>query len=190
LPDGVELRSIFKVAPFAQPLPLRQSEMKIGFVEARTPLVILLELVIEPQPIGRRLQLGISLIADIPSRKQPGYLVNHGFDVVVVDGEPLVNPSDSMIDAVQAWNFYEMNEQAWDDIEAGNLEKAKTRLSRLTNRLREAGHTKMAQKVATESKMLMATGKMTAAGRKTLKFGTRSLVAETTRFNEMVDGQM
>ena len=34
----------------------------------------------------------------------------------------------------QAWNFHQMNDNVWNDIEQGNMHRAKTRMRRLTQR--------------------------------------------------------
>ena len=74
-----------------------------------------------------------------------------------------------------------MNEKAWDDIEAGNFNRAQTRLRSLSTRLFEAGHSGLAEQILNESERLTAFTTVSLEGRKKLKFGTRALVTRTVR---------
>jgi hypothetical protein len=84
-----------------------------------------------------------------------------------------------LTDAVQALNFYRLNEKVWEEIEDGDLSKATTRMRRLTTRLLEAGHTQLAQQAYAESERLSNMGSLSHEGRKRLKYGTRSLLTQT-----------
>jgi hypothetical protein len=60
-------------------------------------------------------------------------------------------------------------------------------MRRLTQRLMEAGHTKMAQQLRAETERLSAGVGVSSEGRKTLTFATRSLVTQTVRLRTIDD---
>ncbi|MCI0398076.1 MAG: VWA domain-containing protein [Chloroflexi bacterium] len=182
-PVGVRLKSGFKVAPYAQPLAMESNSYKLGSLEAQSPLSVLLEFNIEPQLPGRKIHLPLNLTTDIPSRQLRNYAQEHGYELSVVVEDPVFDPPPSLLDAVQALNFYRMNEQVWEDVEAGNVDLATKRMRRLTTRLLEAGHTNLAQQAYTETERLATMGSLSLEGRKRLKYGTRSLITQTIKLD-------
>jgi hypothetical protein len=76
-----------------------------------------------------------------------------------------------------------MNEKVWDEVEAGQLQAATERLRRLTTRLLESGHSRLAQQAYAETERLATMGTLSLEGRKKLKYGTRSLLSRTISLN-------
>ncbi len=178
-PMGINLKSGFKVAPFAQPLTNDSNTCRLGAVEGRSPLSILLEFTIEPQLPGRNINLPLNLAGDIPTHSVQNYISKQSYDFSVVTDEPRINPPKALTDAVQALNFYRLNEKVWEEIEDGDLPRATNRMRRLTTRLLEAGHTQLAQQAYSEAERLANIGSLSHEGRKRLKYGTRSLINQT-----------
>jgi Ca-activated chloride channel family protein len=178
-PPDIKLASAFRVAPTAQPLSLNRHELRLGGVEGRSPLSVLLEFTIEPQRPGQVVPLPIIIAADIPSSRERDYGIRRFHEVSVVVQAPEDDPPESLVAAVRAWNFHQMNEKVWSDLDAGNVNQAETRMRRLTTRLAEAGHTGLARQLREESLKLSNQGSVSPEGRKRLKFGTRSLVSQT-----------
>lgn len=178
-PMGVHLKTGFKVAPFAQPLAIESDNYRLGAVEGTTPLSVLLEFTIEPQLPGRNITLPLNLTSDIPAYNVQNYVFKQKFELAVVTDEPRINPPKALTDAVQALNFYRLNERVWEDVEGGDLTQATTRMRRLTTRLLEAGHTQLAQQAYAEGERLASMGTLSLEGRKRLKYGTRSLLTQT-----------
>ncbi|MFN2221668.1 MAG: VWA domain-containing protein [Chloroflexota bacterium] len=186
-PNGFNLISAFRVAPTAQPLGVNGDYLRLGNVEGRVPLTFLLEFSVEPRASATKLPLEFELSADIPSQSIRNHRVKVQHELLIVDGEAQGDPPQNLVAAVQAWNFHQMNDNLWDDIEQGNLQRAKTRMSKLTQRLMEAGHTKLAQQLRTETERLSAGVGVSSEGRKTLTFATRSLVTQTVRLRTIDD---
>lgn len=183
-PMGINLKSGFKVAPFAQPLTTEASNYRLGALEGRSPLSVLLEFTIEPQLPGRNISLPLHLTSDIPAYSVQNYISKKNYELAVVTDEPRINPPKALTDAVQALNLYRLNEKVWDEVEVGNLPQATTRMRRLTTRLLEAGHTQLAQQAYAESERLSSIGSLSEEGRKRLKYGTRSLITQTINLEE------
>ena len=88
-------------------------------------------------------------------------------------------PPDEIIEAVRAMNMYRMNEKVWQEVEAGRLDAATTRMQHLSTRLLEAGETALAHQAQQEMERIAHAGTMSLAGRKKLKYGTRALIDKT-----------
>lgn len=178
-PPDIKLTKAFRASPTAQPLTVNQHELRLGSVEGRTPLSVLLEFSINAKRAGQLVPLPIILTVDIPSNRLRDQGVRKFHEVAVVAQATREEPSESLVAAVQAWNFYQMNEKVWSDLEAGDVHGAEIRMEHLTSRLAEAGHTDLARQLREESLRLLSQGEVSADGRKRLKFGTRSLVSQT-----------
>jgi hypothetical protein len=153
--------------------------MRLGSVEGRSPLSVLLEFSIDTKRAGQLVPLPIILTVDIPSNRLRDQGVRKFHEIAVVAQAEKEEPPESLVAAVQAWNFHQMNEKVWNDLEAGDVQAAEVRMERLTSRLAEAGHTDLARQLREESLRLASQGELSADGRKRLKFGTRSLVSQT-----------
>jgi Ca-activated chloride channel family protein len=167
----------FKLSPFAQPLSLVEKEIKLGNIEGRRPLSILLEFNIEPQPIETRLQIPLNFTADLPGQQK--YTFKHHHQLIVLEKAPAPEPVPDLIKAVRLLNMYRMNEKVLDDVEAGYLDMATRRMKHLSTRLLEMGQTKLAQQAHAEGERLSTMGDVSGEGRKKLKYGTRALLAQT-----------
>lgn len=178
-PMGITLKSGFKVAPFAQPIETDTKDFRLGAIEGRSPLSVLLEFTIEPQLPGRNINLPLNLTSDIPAYSVQNYVSKNSFELAVVSEEPRINPPPELANAVQALNLYRLNEKVWEEVEVGDLTQATTRMRRLTTRLLEAGHTQLAQQAYAETERLANMGTLSVEGRKRLKYGTRSLITQT-----------
>ncbi|MBP7999086.1 MAG: VWA domain-containing protein [Chloroflexi bacterium] len=184
-PEGVQVVSAFKTAPYAQPLSANSKGISLGALEGGYTLSILLELNVPPFPVGTTVQLPLGIIADIPQYQLQNHEISSVYTLHVVQGQPLVDPPVALVEAVQVLNLYRMSEKAWQEIETGHLDKATKRMERLTTRLFEAGYAQLAQNARTETDLLQKQGKLSVEGRKKLKYGTRALMTQkSTRTEE------
>jgi Ca-activated chloride channel family protein len=182
-PMGVNLKYGLKIAPYAQPLSLDSKLVKLGALEGQLPLSFLLEFIIEPQLPGRQLTLPVTLMANIPSHHLHDHTIRREHRLTVTAQDEALVPPSPLVDAVRVLNLYRMNEQVWDEVEAGQLQAATERLRRLTTRLLESGHSRLAQQAYAETERLATMGTLSLEGRKKLKYGTRSLLSRTINFN-------
>ena len=183
-PAGVLCSDAMKLSPFAQPLDCTGEQIAFGVVEGHQPLSALLEMKIKPQPVGQLLEIPLHFRADIPVEQLRDYAVDIQHTVKVVPGDPDMTPPPGVVRAVQMLNLHQMNEKAWSEAEAGQMDVATKRMQRLTSRLMAAGHTKLAQQAMTETQRLSRMGTVSPEGRKKMKYGTRSLISETVKFQK------
>jgi len=183
MPDGVTLSTVFKVAPVAQPLSLNGTTIRLGSTRVGDPSTYLLEFSIEIGNVGKNISIPISIIGDIPSKKVSGHQAQSSYILSVSDDVKDLDPPEELLAAVQVLNFYRMNEQAWEDIDAGNFQRAQTRFNLLSSRLIEAGQPELAGQIRGESEKMTSPSEVTMEGRKKLKYGTRSLMTQTVRLS-------
>lgn len=188
-PKGIVLQYGFKLVPFSQPLTPNPKEIKLGDMEGRSPLSFLLEFKIAPQPIETRITLPVTILANVASPHTQVRSFKQQVPLVVLSNPTPTEPSPTLVKAVNALNMYRMNEKVWEDVEAGQLEMATTRMRRLSTRLLEAGQAKLAQQANAEAERLLAMGEISAEGRKRLKYGTRAIMMQMVD-QEEAEGQV
>ena len=112
----------------------------------------------------------------MPSPQLHSQTFKHVHHFYVLPDLPNEMPAQNIIDAVRVMNMYRLNERVWQEVEAGHLEAASTRMRHLSTRLLEAGETALAQQAQQEMALIASGGTMSLAGRKKLKYGTRALI--------------
>ncbi|MCA9875596.1 MAG: VWA domain-containing protein [Anaerolineales bacterium] len=181
LPSQLTLQYGFKLLPFAQPLEASGSEIKLGNIEGKGALSFLLELTLQPQSHELRLSIPLELTADIPGRNLKDQTFKNPVQILVTANPLETAPPKDLVKAVRMLNMYRMNEKVWEEIEAGNVGVAATRMQHLTTRLLEAGEIKLAQQAHAETERLTRVGSLSPEGWKRLKYGTRAMIGETVR---------
>lgn len=175
-PPNVAVKAAFKVAPFAQALALEGQNCRMGPLETRTPLAVLLELLVEAPEAGTHVTLPFRIQADIPSRRISKHLFGREAQLEVVAQAADELPPKSVAEAVRALTLYRLNERAWQEVEQGGLGAATVHLTHLSERLDEVGQAALAAQARAEKERLLSRGELSAEGRKGLKYGTRALM--------------
>jgi Ca-activated chloride channel homolog len=177
----VTIKYGFKLEPFAQPLALDDEMLHLGNLEGQSPVSLLLELIIAPNSVETRINIPIEVVVDIPGPQlhTQTFKQNHCFYVLSGD-LPKEIPSNKIVEAVRVMNLYRMNETVWEEVEAGRLDVAATRMRHLSTRLLEAGETALAQQAQQEIERIVNAGTMSLTGRKKLKYGTRALIDKSS----------
>lgn len=182
LPPGLRCNEAIKLSPFSLPLDCTRHPIQLGAVEMRTPLMILLELVVQPQRAGANLTIALDFQADIPAVRVRARPFQYKETLSVIKNDPSISPPPTIVKAVQMLNLHRMSEKAWQEFEAGQTEAATRRMNVLTTRLLEAGHTELAEQAEMEKQRLSRLGTLSPEGRKRLKYGTRSLLTTAVSF--------
>ncbi len=183
----VDVKYGFKLEPFAQPLALDDEALHLGNLEGRTALSLLLELKIAPNEVETRINIPIEVVADIPGPQLSRQTFKHTHCIYVLSELPKEMPPDEIVDAVRVMNMYRMNEKVWQEVEAGRIDAAATRMQHLSTRLLEAGENALAQQAQREMARIANAGTMSLEGRKKLKYGTRALISKAKPKNEHND---
>ena len=183
MPSQISLKYGFKLLPFAQPLDSTGGEITLGNIEGKSALSFLLEMVLQPQQHETRINIPFEIMADIPGRSAKELSLKSQAQIIVTATPVEMPPPKDLVKAVRLLNMYRMNEKVWEEIEAGNVGVAATRLRHLTTRLLEAGEIRLAQQAHAETERLSTVGSMSAEGWKRLKYGTRAMIGETVRID-------
>jgi len=177
-PDGIEIRSMFKLMPFAQPVPHDEKPIRLGHLETRTPITILVELVVAPQLADIDLPISVEFHAEILHKNKKDYQQGNEYQLPVRLNAAQVDPSPEIIKAVRLFNLYQMNEKAWSEAEAGQFDMATARMQHISTRLLEAGENVLSQQALAETQRLAAMETVSEEGRKGLRYGTRALMQQ------------
>lgn len=180
-PSGVELLSVFKIAPYAQQFIPDGLDMRLGSVEIDSPLTLLFEFQVDIQNSEESFHLPLKFLSDIPSKHIKDYPIDYELEIPVAEEIDPIDPPYQLAEAVRALNLYRMNERIWQDIEEGDIPVATRRLQQFNTRLLEAGHSDLAEQVELETERLRSMGAMSESARKRLKYGTRTLITQTIR---------
>lgn len=176
-PARVALLDAFRLSPYAKPLSIAGEAISLGEIESKRGLAFLLEFMIEPQPIPTRMRIPLVLTAEIPGQKMQTLRENVQL-TLLSDIQP-ADPPEKVIRAVRLLTLYRLNEQAWQEADSGKVDQAAARMQHLSTRFLEVGELQLAQQAEQEARRLSVSGKLSAAGRKQLKYGTRTLMGKT-----------
>ena len=138
---------------------------------------MLLEFLVAPQTIARRLQLPIDIsFTPIDGAEKTAV----GVIPLMIEGESdlAAAPTVTLLEAARRLNLYRMQEKAWEDAESGKPGTAAARMRRLTSRYMETGDLRLARQAQLEAEQLARQGAISAEGHKLLKYGTRSLIGQ------------
>jgi Ca-activated chloride channel family protein len=175
--QNASLEDTFKLSPYIQRLDTSvPGELSLGPLEADRPLSALLQIIVGPQPPGRQRILQLEVSGDTPAVGQQGErlvreLWFHFAENLATESEVPAN----LVNALGKLAIFRMQEQAYEAIESGDTEKACKQLETVATRLLDLGELELANAARLEAGRLARTGSLSPAGRKKLKYGTRSL---------------
>ncbi|MBN1679060.1 MAG: VWA domain-containing protein [Anaerolineae bacterium] len=178
-PDAdVMMESTFKLHPSPQPISVRPQPIPIGSLEYNRPVSVLLQLQMPSSTSpGFRTVARLDVTGDILMADRMGYKVLSDISVEISDNPPPEEPPIAILDALGKLTLYRMQQRAEESIEKGNVAEATRRLENLATRLLAAGEDDLAHMAAAEARRVANTNMLSEEGRKTLKFGTRMLLA-------------
>jgi len=175
---GVKLKSAFRLQPETSPLNC-ENPLRMGQILNSKSLSVLLEFLIEPMDdniqqlavIDGNLQVTISgLQGQVPS------LPIHVSLPVSKDLESRDAPPATIVKALSRLLFYNMQEKARKELDAGNYKKATEYLQRLAANLLAQGERSLANTIMLEIKNIETDKAFSEEGIKQIKYGTRALL--------------
>jgi Ca-activated chloride channel family protein len=176
-PD-IQLESAFKLSPQPQPLPMDQGYIPVGSLQANRVVSILFQIQI-PASIknGFRSFARLVVNGDILDNSFQKYQTLSDVSLEVSDNPPVEDPPVAILDALGKLTLYRMQERAQAALDNGNIEEATRRLENLATRLLAMGEQELASEARSEAKRVAHTSAFSDAGRKSLKYQTRHLLA-------------
>jgi len=178
---GIQMGSMFKLAPTPQPLTADRDVYHVGTLAERQALELLLELVVQPHPPGRHGLFELNLAAEVRGFSRSTFQTTCHLGLTFSATAPQENPPATLVEALGQLSLYYMHERSIQDVERGQTQLATRRLQALARRLGDLGQTALAQTALAEADRLQKTGSLSEEGRKRLKYGTRALIGTALR---------
>jgi len=178
-PDAdIALESAFKLHPSPQPIEIHPQPILLGTLEISRSVSVLVQLQIPPSPRSAfRTVARLDVTGDILGAERQGYKVLSDISVEISEHPAPEEPPPAILDALGKLTLYRMQQRAEEAITRGNIAEATRRLENLATRLLAAGQENLAQMAIVEARRVASTNMLSEEGRKTLKFGTRMLLA-------------
>lgn len=178
-PDAdVVLESVFKLQPNPQPLDITPQPIPLGSLEFNRTLTCLIQLQMPPSTrTGFRTVARLDVTGNILVAERQGYKAVSDISVEIADNPPPEDPPPAILDSLGKLTLYRIQEKAQQSLAQGNVVEATRRLENLATRLLASGQDELAQMAIIEARRVASTSVLSEEGRKTLKFGTRMLLA-------------
>lgn len=179
-PDAdVQMESAFRLMPNAQPLDHKAQPIQLGTLEGSRAMKVLLQFQMPPAlKIGFRTVARLDVTGDILGKiDRFEYKAISDQSVEIAQDAPPEEPPMVILDALGKLTLYRMQQKAEQAITQGQVAEATRRLENLATRLLEQGQSELAEMARSEAQRVSQTRTLSEAGRKTLKFGTRLLLA-------------
>jgi len=175
--EGVSVKSAFRLTPYLIRLATDQDVISLGTLQTDGPLTLVLELVVHPRPAGAHRLVQLELVGDVPALERKGERLRQdltlSFTPQTPSAPPVVPPT--LLSALAKITIFQMQENAWKSLEKGDVAEATRRLEAMATRLLDLGEHQLARAALLEAGRLARSGHLSPAGRKTIKYGTRSL---------------
>jgi Ca-activated chloride channel family protein len=179
--EGVSVKNVFRLTPYLVHLALDQSMLALGALQSDGPVGLLLELVIPSHAAGLHRLVQFELTGDVPALERKGERLHQDLKLNFSTQAPNVPPSvpPAILSALAKVTIFQMQENAWKSLDKGDVVEATHRLETMATRLLDLGEHQLARAALLEAGRLSRSGHLSPAGRKTIKYGTRSLTLNT-----------
>lgn len=168
----VHLSAAFKAAPYMELLPYDEDDdqgVTLGSLTAEEPIVVILELVVDPLDKAQTLKL-LQLQVDA----EDAHLQQEVQIPVSLSPKEGDVPS-RLFNFLERISVFRLQEKAWIALEAGDAKQATSYLQAAATRLFDMGYGDLAESAMLEVGRMARGRTPTGRGRKKLRYGTRSL---------------
>lgn len=179
-PD-IKLESAFKLAPHPQPLPITDSYIQLGSLQANRLISVLFQFQMPASmALGFRSVARVVAGGDILTNHQQAFQSLSDLTIEVAENPPPEEPPIAILDALGKLTLYRMQERAQEALASGDVQEATKRLENLATRLLAMGEEELASQAQEEARRVAHTSNLSDKGRKTLKYQTRFLLLGPT----------
>ncbi len=177
LSPAVEIHYAFRLSPEPAKLPMTMP-LNLGNIQNDAGLTIVFELFVKKVPAqSSMILMDGTLRYEIPSRVIPTIRTPISISRPVAKADiPQKPPPQKIVQAMSRLTLYRMQEQAKQDLEAGNIEQATRRLRFLATHLLAQGESSLATTVLGEAGRIERNSSLSDEGEKRIKYGTRALL--------------
>ena len=171
--DGTRLKSAFKLSPYIERIPLETEALPLGSLQSDAAVSGIIELVVGPHEAGTHRLAQMELMGNIPSRQLYDAVLRQD---VTFEFDPNTPAPSHILSALAKVTIFQMQEGALKALEKGDVAGATHRLETMATRLLDMGEHQLARAALLEAGRLARSGSLSPAGRKAIKYGTRSLI--------------
>lgn len=175
-PD-IHIESAFRLAPNPQPVSINEGVLLMGSLQVGRPISVLLQLEVPPgQMPGARTIARFVAAGDVLANRIQRHQTVEELSLTFTQDPVQEDPPSAILDAIAKLTLYRMQERAQQALDKGDVRTATRRLENLATRLMEMGELELAAQAQIEAQQVSYTHSLSDAGRKTLKYQTRSLL--------------
>ncbi|NDJ52867.1 MAG: VWA domain-containing protein [Chloroflexi bacterium] len=178
-----DLQSVIRIAPMGMNLPTDEQPIPIGAIDALAGTTIMLQFHLNTGtdvPLGRQVIGRLDVRADVLTGESQQEIVSHNIVVNIKDEPVEEEPPGVLLEALSKVMLYKLQTRARTAIEDGNLPEATQKLEYLATRLFENGESELGEAAMNEARVVQQTAMLSDKGGKTMKYGTRALMAQET----------
>lgn len=182
LVQGVNPRAVWQVIPLIdnlgyQPISERDVHVPLGELESGQGRTLLIELLVDPRPVGQYRIGQAEATYDVPAMQMQGAKSRLDIMLTFTQDTSLIHQVHApVMNIVEKVSAFKLQTRALQDLQAGNVAAATQKLKSAVTRLLSQGEADLAQTMQQEITNLEQSGQMSSEGQKTVKFGTRKTV--------------
>jgi Ca-activated chloride channel homolog len=182
LVQGITPRAVWQVIPLIsnlgyRPVSDRDVSVPLGELETGSGRTVLIELLIDPRPVGQYRIGQVEVGYDVPVLNLQGERTRA--DVMMTfssDPAQTAQVNAPVMNIVEKVSAFKLQTRALQDLASGDVGGATQKLQSAVTRLLNQGEVELAQTMQQEISNLQQTGQISSEGQKTMKFGTRKTV--------------
>lgn len=179
--EGCALKSVYKLSPYLLQLNLEGDAFLLGALEVDRLLPVVMEFVIAPRPAGQHRLAQFELRAKVAALKKAQERLRRDLTLTFSSNPPDEAPPPALFGGLAKIAIFKMQDKALKSLEAGNVTESTHRLEMVATRLLDLGEQQLARATLLEAGRLARSGQLSPAGRKAIKYGTRSLTFSPTK---------
>jgi Ca-activated chloride channel family protein len=181
--EGIDLSYAFRLQPDPSPIPLKEMPLRLGTILQDASTQIIFEYIIQPKAVKSDLLtvLDGTLKVAIASQTMPVPGLKLLLRRPVSETPETEPPPTEIVQALSRLMLFRMQERARQEIENGHIDTATRHLKVLASNLLSQGERSLAQTILLEVDHLQKQSALSAEGSKKMNYGTRALVAVSSK---------
>ena len=182
LVQGITPRAVWQVFPLIsnlgyRPVSDRDVVVPLGELEGGAGRSLLIELLVDPRPVGQY-RIGLAEVSyDVPALSLQGERTRAEIMLTFTADPALTGQVNApVMNIVEKVSAFKLQTRALNDLASGDVTGATQKLQSAVTRLLSQGEVELAQTMQHEIENLQQSGQLSSEGQKTMKFGTRKTV--------------
>ncbi len=176
IPDaGVELLEAFRFTPEPSPLAIPPHELALGQLPRSDRLCVLLKFRLRVDEDGPRPIARIAIIGDAAGPGAQRARLTLELEATASAERVAPEPPAPIVAALRRLTQIRLQERAFTELQAGDVDEATRALTVLGTRLLAAGQSDLAKMAIAEARRIEQSASMSEEARKRIKYGTRAL---------------